>query len=262
MVTPTVTLSRQNVPVGTPVDMTYKFVVAPDAKFATNYHVMVHFGDQDEQLIYTDDHDPPTPTSAWKPGQTIEYTRTFFTPTYPYVGATSVEIGLYAADQKLRVPMAGVDTGHRSYKVASFQLQPQTEGVQTIYRDGWHAVEGAPANGVGWHWSKKVATLAVANPNKDCVLYLQADNPSELLTSEQTATVSIGGSMLDQFAITPARPPVLRKISIPASAWNGADTLEVKLAVDTTFVPEKLSPSSHDARELGIRVLHAAVVPK
>src|SRR5262245_36250071 len=72
MATPTVTLNRQSVPLGTPVDMTYKFVVANDAKFSTNYHVMVHFGDQDEQLIYTDDHDPPTPTSSWKPGQTIE----------------------------------------------------------------------------------------------------------------------------------------------------------------------------------------------
>ena len=86
MVTPTLTLSRTNVALGSPIEMTYKFVVAPDAKFTQNYKVMVHFGDQDDQLMYTDDHDPPTPTSAWKPGQTIEYTRTFFTPVYPYVG--------------------------------------------------------------------------------------------------------------------------------------------------------------------------------
>src|SRR5215469_14014067 len=80
MVTPTLTLNRQDVPVGTPIEMTYKFVVAKDAKFTSNYHVMVHFGDQqDEQLMYTDDHDPPIPTSTWKPSQTIEYTRTIFT---------------------------------------------------------------------------------------------------------------------------------------------------------------------------------------
>ena len=144
MLTPTVTLSRQNVPLGTPIEMTYRFVVAKDAKFTTNYHVMVHFGDQqDEQLMYTDDHDPPTPTTTWKPGQTIEYTRTFFTPTYPYIGTATVEIGLYAPGEKLRVPMAAEDTGHRSYKVATFELQPQTEGVQTIYKEGFHPVEGA-----------------------------------------------------------------------------------------------------------------------
>jgi hypothetical protein len=221
MATPTVTVSRQSVPVGTPVDMTYKFVVASDAKFTTNYHVMVHFGDQDEQLIYTDDHDPPTPTSSWKPGQTIEYTRTFFTPTYP-----------------------------------------QNEGVQSIYKDGWHAIEGAPANGIGWHWMKKEATLAVANPGKDSVFYLQADNPSRLLTTPQTVRVFIGGSMADVFQVEPGKPPVLRKIPMSAAAWNGVETVEVKIAVDKTFVPEELSPSEHDKRELGVRVLHAVAVPK
>ncbi len=262
MVTPTVTLSRQNVPVGTPVDMTYKFVVANDAKFTTNYHVMVHFGDQDEQLIYTDDHEPPTPTSSWKPGQTIEYTRTFFTPTYPYIGAADIEVGLYAQGEKLRVPMAGVDTGHRSYKVATVQLRPQNEGVQAIYRDGWHAVEGAPANGIGWHWTKKVGTLAVSNPKGDSILYLQVDNPSPLLASDQIVSVSVGPSMLDQFTVTPTKPPVLRKISLPSSVWDNAENVDVSIAVDKTFVPEKLSSSVHDTRELGVRVLHAAVVPK
>ena len=262
MITPTVTLSRQSVPVGTPIDMTYKFVVAKDAKLSANYHVMVHFGDQDEQLIYTDDHDPPTPTSSWKPGQTIEYTRTFFTPTYPYIGATTVEVGMYAQGEKLRVPMAGVDTGHRSYKVATFQLRPQNEGVQTIYRDGWHGVEGAPANGVGWHWTKKVATLAISNPNKDSVLYVEADDPSPLMTSEQNVSVAAGSSKLDQFTVTPGQPPVLRKIPLPTSVWGSAQNAEIALMIDKTFVPSALSPSNHDTRELGIRVLHLAVVPK
>src|SRR5690242_8584643 len=201
MLTPTVTLSRQAVPLGTPVDMTYKFVVAPDAKFTTNFHVMVHFGDRDEQLMYTDDHDPPTPTTTWKPGQTIEYTRTFFTPTYPYLGTATVEVGLYAPTEKLRVPMAGIDTGHRSYKVATFELRQQSEGIQTVFKDGFHGVEGAPANGVGWHWMKKQGTLAIMNPNKDAMFYLDVDNPSPLLTTPQAVRVFIGSTMVDEFSV-------------------------------------------------------------
>jgi hypothetical protein len=264
MVTPTLTLSRQSVPLGTPIEMTYKFVVAKDAKFTSNYHVMVHFGDQqDEQLMYTDDHDPPIPTSTWKPGQTIEYTRTFFAPTYPYIGNANVEIGLYTAGEKLRVPMAATDTGHRSYKVATLQLQPQTEGVQTIYKDGFHAVEGATANGVGWHWTKKDATLVVTrNPKQDCVFYLDVDNPSELLTAPQTVSVALGSSVLDQFSVNPTKAAVLRRIPIAASAWGPGDNIELKIAVDKTFVPSAVSQSAGDSRELGIRVLHAAVVPK
>jgi len=259
MVTPTLTLSRQRVPLGGPVEMTYKFVVASDARFTQDYHVMVHFGDQDDQLMYTDDHDPPTPTSSWKPGQTIEYTRTFFTPVYPYVGEAAVEIGLYAPSEKLRVPMAGTDTGHRSYRVASFQLLPQTEGIQAIYQDGWHPVEGATANGVGWHWTKRDATFAVKNPKEDCVFYLEVDNPSASFNMPQQVTVSTGGVMLDQFTVMPTAP-VLRKISIGAGAWGSAENAELKISVDKTFVPDALSPAAKDPRELGIRVLHAAIV--
>jgi hypothetical protein len=261
MVTPSVTVSRPKVPLGGPIEMTYKFVVASDAKFTQDYHVMVHFGDQDDQLIYTDDHDPPTPTSSWKPGQTIEYTRTFFTPVYPYVGEAAIEVGMFAPGEKLRVPMAGTDTGHRSYKVAKVQLQAQTDGVQTIYQDGWYPVEGATANGVGWHWTKKEATLVVKNPKKDCLFYLHVDNPSALLNAPQQVTVSSGsGATLDQFMVTP-KQAVLRKIAVSASAWGTTDSAALKIAVDRTFAPDALDPSAHDPRELGIRVLHAAVVP-
>jgi hypothetical protein len=262
MVTPTLTLSRPKVALGGPIEMTYKFVVAADAKFTSDYHVMVHFADQDEMLMYTDDHDPPKATSAWKPGDTIEYTRTFFTPVYPYVGEATIEIGMYAPNEKLRVPMAGpgiTDTGHRSYNIAKFQLLAQTDGIQTIYQDGWHPVEGATANGVGWHWTKKEGVFAVRNPKKDAVFYLDVDNPSALFNMPQQITVSAGSVMIDQFTVTPTQG-VLRKIPISAAAWGGADTVQLKVAVDRTFVPDALSPSAKDPRELGIRVLHAAIV--
>ena len=264
IVTPSLTLSRSKVSLGAPIEMTYKFVVANDVKITSNYRVMVHFGDQDEMLMYTDDHDPPAPTSSWKPGQTIEYTRTFFTPVYPYVGEATIEIGMYAPNEKLRMPMAApglTDTGHRSYKIATFQLLAQNEGIQLIYRDGWHAVEGAAANNVGWRWTKKNATFAVRNPRKDCVLYLDVDDPGTFLNMPQQITVSLAGAMLDQFTVNP-KVEVLRKIPVSAAAWGSSDTVELGIAVDKTFVPDIVSASGRDLRELGIRVLHAAMVPQ
>jgi len=252
MVTPSVTLNHQRVVLGTPVEMTYKFVVAKDAKFMSDYHVMVHFGDQDGQLIYTDDHDPPTPTKQWMPGQTIEYTRTFWAPEYPYFGTATIEIGMYAAGEKLRAPMAGIDTGHRSYKISTFQLLPQNEGVQAIHRAGWYNLEGSAAS--GYYWTKKDAIFAVTNPRKDCVFYVEVDNPSTQLDMPQQVTISLGPALLDQFSVV-AMHPVLRRIPISAGAWGNAGNVELKISVDKTFTPK------NDPRELGIRVLHAAVMP-
>src|SRR3954466_6210586 len=84
--TPSLTLSHDKAPLGSPIDIHYKFVVANDAQFAEDYRVMVHAVDADEQLIFAFDHNAPVPTTQWKPGQTIEYMKTVFIPIYPYVG--------------------------------------------------------------------------------------------------------------------------------------------------------------------------------
>ena len=80
LATPSLTLNHDKAPLGSPVDLHYKFVVANDAHFPEDYRVMVHVVDADEELIFAFDHNPPVPTSQWKPGQTIEYTKTEFIP--------------------------------------------------------------------------------------------------------------------------------------------------------------------------------------
>src|SRR6478672_13261012 len=78
--TPSLKVSREKAPLGSPIDLTYKFVVANDARFDEDYRVMMHVVDADGELMWTDDHVPPTPTTQWKAGQTVEYTRTIFVP--------------------------------------------------------------------------------------------------------------------------------------------------------------------------------------
>ena len=74
--TPTVTLSKTRASLGSPLDVTYKFVVAPGATFDKDYRVFVHFVNAEDEQMWTDDHEPPRPTKTWKAGETIEYTRT------------------------------------------------------------------------------------------------------------------------------------------------------------------------------------------
>src|SRR3954471_11257030 len=74
--TPSVTLNHDKTPLGSPIDITYKFVVANDAHFTEDLRAMVHVVDADDEMIFAFAHNPPIPTSQWKPGQTVEYTRT------------------------------------------------------------------------------------------------------------------------------------------------------------------------------------------
>ena len=258
----TVQLSRSRIALGSPVEVTYKFTVAPDAGALGSRKAFVHFLDADGEQMWTDDHDPPTPTTGWKPGQTVEYTRTVFAPVYPYVGPAKIVAGLYDTASGERVKLSGTDAGGRAYAVAQFELLPQTENVFLIFKDGWHAVEAAADNSmVEWQWTKKEATLAFRNPRRDSTLYFQADNPGKAATAATQVEIRLGDQVLETVKLVADGP--VHKVALPAAALGAGDMVELRLVIDQTFVPA-LEPgaASNDPRELGARVFHAFVQPQ
>lgn len=259
---PALTLSQDKAPLGSPIEITYRFEVLPNAPaFAENYRVFVGVVDADEELMWSDDHDPPTPTTQWKPGQKIEYTRTVFIPIYPYIGDASIHMGLYSPANQTRLSLQGEDAGQRAYKVAKLQLLPQTENVFTVYKDGWHGPETAVNNAsIEWQWTKKEATLAFKNPKKDSLFYLETDNPSGAFAEGQRVQVKIADQTVDDFVLPPAKPAELHKIPLTTAQMGEQEMVELRIVVDKTFVPALLpAANSKDPRELGVRVFHAFI---
>ena len=241
--------------------MTYSFSVFDSAPaFDRDHRVLVHFVDADDEVMWTDDHDPPTPIIAWGPGQTITYTRTLFLPLYPYIGEASIHVGLYATDDSARVPMMGEDIGQRAYRMATLQLLPQSENIFLIYQSGWHDPETLRADpSVGWRWTEQEAILAFRNPNDDAVLYLEAAGRPDLLGGAQTVTLSIGVALVEEFVIE-SQSRELRKIPITAEEFGASEMVELKLAVDGTFVPaDRSAANAGDTRTLGLRVFEVFV---
>ncbi len=261
--TPSLTINHARAPLGSPIELTYRFKVEPNAQpLAKNYRVLSHFLDGNEEMMWTDDHLPSIPTSQWKPGQTIEYSRTLFVPLYPYVGQATVEVGLYETGSDERVPMAGETLGHRAYRVAKLQLLPQTENVFLMFQDGWNAPESATGNtAVEWQWTKKDATLKFRNPKRSAIFYLHADGQPAAFDTPQSATVYLRDQVIDTFQITNMEQ-LVRKIPLKAEQFGPDEMVQIRISVDKTFVPALRMPGSRDPRELGIRVFHAFVEPQ
>lgn len=260
--TPSVTLSRTNAAVGSPIDVTYKFVVAPDAPaFAEDYTVFVHVLDPDREQMWGDDHQPPTPTRQWKPGSTIEYTRTMFVPKFPYVGEAQVEVGLYSTKTGERVPLAGENTGSRSIRVASFNMQLQANALFIVFKDGWYDTETSGDAGVEWQWSRKEGTLSFRNPKQDALFMIELDSV-QAFPEPQKVDIRVGQGVVDSFRLPPGRHE-LRRISLTPGQLGSAETVEMALVVDRTFVPASVPQlKSSDPRELGVRVFRAFIEPK
>ena len=257
------------VPLGSPIELTYKFEVAQGAKIDGDYRVFVHVNRDDGSTIWNDDHELPAEqaTSKWKPGQVIQYTRTRFIPAFSYIGKATVEVGLYRDNERL--PLEGRNPAdrqslERSYEVATLELQARSENVQVIRLSGWHKGEYAPEDAsIDWQWTQKQATLNFRNSaRRDVMLYLEFDTRADLFPGKpQVVTVYSGDQAVASFS-APQLGTYLKKIPITAAQLGTGEMAELRIDVDQTFVPAKLPGGSKDQRELGIRVYHAFIEPR
>ena len=249
--TPSLTLSSNRVPIASVVKLTYRFQVEPDAHFDKDYWVFVHVLDAEGEQMWTDDHLPPTPTTSWRPGQTVEYTRTVFVPNYPYIGEATVRLGLYDQQSGARLALKGDDASRREYVVAKFQVLPSSENVALLNKSGWHQAEIDSKNPTTeWQWTGKTATIEFKNPKKDSTLYLQYDARADQFNPPQQVTITVAGQTVAQFAAD-ARNATLKTIPITAAQLGTADMVDLVISVDKVFMP-----GGTDPRELGIRVFH------
>jgi hypothetical protein len=256
--TPTVTFSKDKAAIGSPLRVTYKFEVLPNAKFDGDYLVFVHVLDPDGEKLWQDDHAPSVPTSQWKPGQVVEYSRMVFVPNYPYIGESVVRLGLYNPANGKRLSLNATEASRQEYVVGKLQLMPQTENVFLIYKDGWHPQEVDPNNpATEWQWMKKAGTISFRNPKRDATFYLEVDARVDLFTPPQQVVVKLGGQPIGSFAAD-SKERVLKTFPITAAQFGSGDMAELTLEVDRAFTPG----GGGDTRELGIRVFHAFIEPK
>ena len=255
--TPTLTLNHERVPIGSPLKLTYSFQVADNATFDGDYWVFVHVLDPEGERLWTDDHLPVVPTSQWKSGQKIDYTRTVFVQNYPYIGEARVRLGLYRQDTGKRLALNATEISRREYEVARFQLLPQSENIFLIFKEGWHPAEVAADNPAAeWQWTKKTSTLSFKNPRRDSVFYLEYDARTDLFPVAQQVTVRLGEQVLGSFAAD-SRERQLLTFPLTAVQLGPGDMAEIVIDLDKTF-----NPGGGDTRELGIRVFHAFVDPR
>ena len=249
-------LNRSRVPLGGPLEMTYRFTASPKISNVTEpYRVSVHFLDVDGETIFTDDHDPPVATTDWRPGEVVTYKRRMYIPMYPYLGDASIVLGLYSPKTGDRLALTGDQIGRNAYLVSSIELVPQQESSFLMYQDGWHPpeVDGDRE----WRWTAGEATIAFRNPRQDSVLYFEVDGRPDLFDSPQRVDLVVGDRTIDSFLLK-ASGGTFHTAMVSADDFGDNDTTELTLRVDQTFIPAELPGSNGgDHRQLGVRIFYA-----
>ena len=257
----TVDVDRVAVPLGAPLDLRFRFDVAPDlaADLTGDHRVFVHFLDDRGELLWAEDHEPPVPTSEWRPGQSVEYERRVKIPTYPYIGEAVIAVGLHSSVGP-RVPLAGTHLGQFAYRVAAIRLDPQHESSFVTYGDGWHSEEFSADGRRQWRWTSGRAVISFRNPHRDARLVLEFDGRPDLFDSPQRLSLAVGDRVFRELTID-TNGVRYHVEEISAADMGIEDVVELELRVEPTFVPARVRDDSRDTRELGVRVYYLYFEP-
>lgn len=261
--TPSVVMGRSAAR-GSAIDVRHTFAVSPTAPaFQESYTVFVHAVDSGGKRVWTSDHLPPEPTTTWKPGSVIEYTRRMTIPRSAPLGSVTLQVGLYSPASGTRLTLAGTDSGRHAYRVGSLEVLPEQSSTSDAgFVDGWWDVEAPEdAQGVEWRWTKRTAMLSIRNPRADAVLVIDADQPIETGNSAVQVEVHAGATRIGSFTVKSGERRVHR-LNVTAAQLGQGNVVRFTLSVNKTFTPARLpGASSSDSRELGVRVFSASVEP-
>ena len=263
--TVTVNLDRGAVPLGGPVTMAFQFAVSPELRpLNEDFRVMVHFLDSNGDMMWAEDHEPPTPTRQWQPGQTISYTRRVRVPMYPflYVGDAVVAVGLYSPATGNRLALTGDPLGQHAYRAASLSLEPQSESSLVYYQDGWHSDEEDADSNLQWRWTTGYASLSFRNPGSNAILYLELAGRPDLFETSQRVEVRLGDQVVYEVRLD-SQELEFHEIPLSVEQFGDSDSVTLDLHIDQTFVPASIpGASSEDLRNLGVRVFYAFLEPQ
>ena len=239
---------------GGSLQVNIRFDVAPTlTPLSEDYRVFLHVLDDNQRFLWAAEHDPPVPTSAWQPGQTVQYTERIRVPPYPYVGPAVIAIGLHAPDSGERLALAGDDVGGFAYRVATLTLEPQHESSFIAYDEGWHQVEVDALSGTEWRWTTGRAVLSFRNPYGPVRLLLGVEGRPSVFDRPQQLAFVVGERTLREVTLD-AHGPVSLEYDLTASDLGEDDIVRLELLVDRTFVPLEHDSGASDTRELGVRV--------
>ena len=255
-----ITTDRVEMPRGRHFSVSFRFNAFPEiASLDGDHQVLVRFLDDDQEVIWQDDHFPPLPTTEWQPGQVIEYSRRVAPPLYPYIGNLIVAVGLYSPSTATNPPLLGEELGFGLYKGTVVTLAPRQESNLLFYDDGWYDEEHDPTTDRRWRWTSEQSTLTFRNPESNAMLYLQvASPPPGAVATPQILQVRVAEEVLHEVNIESNGSQFL-ELPLSASQLGEDEIVSLDLLVEPSFIPAALGGGSTDERRLGARVLYIFV---
>lgn len=257
---PAISLSKDVATMGSVLEAEYNFKVPPNAKIPEyDGIIFIHFIDPDNNIVFTDDHSPSTPTSQWKPNENYSYKRFIFVPSDILAGEYKIRLGIYDPSGKNeRIPLNAKEIRDRSYELTKLTIKAPLWDLAK-FEEGWYETERSAEDPfIQWRWIQSKAIVYLLNPIKDTKLYLSLEADPEYAPDKKIeATIKINDNEIDKILIEENKK-IDKIIPISKDIAKTDKYMKCEINVSSTFVPNQVG-FSNDNRELGIKVYHLVI---
>ena len=179
-------------------------------------------------------------------------------PPYPYIGPSTVAVGIYSESTGERLPLLAEGLGDRAYLGSTVTFVPGHESSVLFYENGWYGEEGDRASEERWRWIASEAGLTFRNPRADATLYLDVQAaPLGVMDGPQNLRVRLGETVVHDSLLELGERRFL-DIALPRRDVGDEATVTLGIEVEPAFVPAS-SGGGTDDRELGMRVYYVYV---
>ncbi len=213
---------------GDALTVTYRWTTASGYRpLGQDYRAFVHIVDAEGAIIFTDDHQPLPPTSAWKPGHEYAYTRTVFAPRY-YPLRLRFRVGLFEGRERLA--LRGTERGGREYEVGGVTVATRPKEQEPLrFGEEWTLPTSSGDDPLRpSRWMRQLqGTILVKNPCVDSVLVFSATVSPALVGTWPVLEVRTDRARWS----LPARDrePQTFKLRVPAWALGSANEVPLLL---------------------------------
>ncbi len=217
----------------------------------SNLRVKVHFVNEDNRILFQDDHALPTDRLVQS------YSRMLLIPLIPRPQKIKMMVGLYKSDssEPLYIPDK---TGKflNKIEVLAFRVDPpryvdDLPDARITYGEGWYQKEFSPDQTDSWRWISNEARCLLKGADRDLTLYIHGWIPPNVFDENISLSLALGGENLGTY--TDLSGDFIIKMDITENQIRPNETEELVIRASQSFQPSAIE-GSDDTRILSAMI--------
>jgi hypothetical protein len=213
--------------------------------------VKVHFVNDDDRVVFQDDHRLPNQSRQRK------YIRNILVPLIPRPQNIRMLVGVYHPDMPNRYFIPdGAGNYKNKVETQTFKVTPplyldDLPEARVNFGEGWYQKEYGPNHLDSWRWISNKAHCLLKGADRDLVLFIHGWVPEDVYDEPIELSLYLAGNSIGEY--TELMSDFIIRLQITPEQILPNETEELVIQTNKSFQPAQLG-NSHDTRDLSVMI--------